>query len=460
MIGLVLLIVASEAGAKDPGKILADACPAGQDFGASVVCHLTNASMMASLATWKRIMVYLPSIFGLIFALEMLKLMWGWNPETFLQESLTLVMRSVAGLMIATSTVSYTNFLDLYISIEKAALSLVTEASTTVTGTKGGGGGSFQMASLTGILAGYPDSLYGGMTITSQTLNTELKVDVIDCPDFMSDAGLKVLQSYFDPKTGMVALGTARMRCLASSLTEAVGLDSGRAQAFVLEVARLTGRSVATGGVASVQYGTTKQSVLIDMLNAEPNKTPTNIRRMIEDTLFLWTNMDRILNYACVAHGCTTPGAKTGALKAFVKKVDGAFTAVTDIASLGIGALLRNLSDSSKCGAQYILLYIISYLNAIPYYLLSLCAWVIIIALTMAYFRLAIVPAITIPFVLVFYTAWWVTSPIDGQIKRMIGVYKDKIIMYALGPAVVVLLVSIALGLLQGVTAIFVKGVN
>jgi len=431
----------------------------GKDLGDRILCHVMNASMMSSHAVWERIAQHLPSILGLIFAFQVMKILWNWDPSTILVNLARVIARSLFGVFVITSSSSYLQFYELYGRVESAALSLVTGFD----GVTAGGsrsGGSPQMGSLTGVILNIPDSLHGGMTLKKQS-GGEGVYELMDCPDYANAAYLPLLSSLFQDNT---AIGMAGMRCIAESLSAHAFEGTAEAKAFVLKLSELTARSTTPGGVASTRYGNTDKQELITMLNSNDRNVSVPEMRKIEDTLFVWKNMDELLNIACGVHRCSDPTttATTADSQLSPSKLSGSFgSAVTATATAGLVPWIESfIVGRIQFFKAYLMFVGLSYTYAWPYYLLLLASWGVWLLLTVAYFRLAVIPAIVIPFVLVFYTAWWVAAPIENQIGTMIQTYKDKIIKYALGPAVVVLLSSVALSLMQGVVAIFSQGMK
>lgn len=450
-IWLGLASAQASADTRAPGKVLADACGDMADLGPRILCNLEVAALTASTGAWDRLKGFLPGVLAFMFMLEVMKLLWQNEIEGLLEKIIKIMIRTIFGLYIITSgSESYTSFYTLYSGIRSTALALVADGAQTV-GLKSTGG-TAQMASVTGILTHFPDQVYGGMTLEVQSaVNADLTSTILSCPDLIDVEGIKILKTYF---SDFRAMGNKRMMCLADSIAKAGSIsESAENEAFFVALSGLTNRSTAKGGAASERYGSAKKTDLVALMNSKDQKKGISMAeiRQIEDTLFLWSDLDSLFNKACEYYQCT--GSSTYQ-KAKAKGADMADAALT-------GGIMKKMGDAVSgafLGLYNMIAHIWAMLIAIPYYLITAGSWCIIIVLSVAYFRLAFLPAIVIPFILVFYTAWWASSPMEGQIPKMIGVYKSKIIKFALGPAVVVVLVSVGLGLFQGMINIFVQG--
>jgi hypothetical protein len=453
-LGITTLVSSPLSAASSAGEIMLRQCSAVDGLGERILCNVMNASMVSSHTAWERVSEALPALLGIIFAYQTVMIFWNYDPSSLIERLAKLIARTILGWFIITAGGSYGQFYSLYAKVESFALSVVSSDAGRTFGSRPEG--NPQMGTLTGVILSIPDSLYGGMVSKRQT-EGESQESFIGCVDYTSPDGMKVLESIFKDN---YAIGTNGMICLGKAISKSAFEESPAAAEFIKNLSTLVQRSDTSGGPSASYYGNRTQAQLVEILNATKSSVSVAERRKIEDTLFLWSDVDEMINIACAEKDC---GQVTSS--ANKSPWDYAKSAASAVQSVASGQALFDLVFSSvkdwvSLNMKMMSLYLMGGLNAWPYWSLWMATVVVWVGLTWQYFRLAVVPAIAIPFVLVFYTAWWVATPIEGQITRMITTYRDKIIKYALGPAVVVFLGGLAMSLLQGVVNTFVQGMN
>ena len=67
-----------------------------------------------------------------------------------------------------------------------------------------------------------------------------------------------------------------------------------------------------------------------------------------------------------------------------------------------------------------------------------------------AFFLMRFTPIIVVPIMILFYQLMWFTAPLDGQVAKLWGTYKNSILRYAIGPAVFNFLAYFLVALVQG----------
>jgi hypothetical protein len=437
-----------------PATAAVNSCSEIAFFGDRMLCMVMNASLGASKTTWQTIAGFLPALLGIVFTFQIIKIIWGMNFEKWLHDFSSTIARAIFGLFVITSSSTYGQLWDLYGAVESASLYIASGGSSTKT--YGQEGGNKQMGIFTGFLMNIPHSLHGGMTIERQGTG-ESKSVLLDCINYRDpQTGGATLVNDFKNNRG---LGVKRLNCLAADLQKAAYDENASSRDFVVQVATLTERSETRGGPSALRWGSQTKDGLRDLLNGPRGSISLAEKRQIEDTLYLWNRMDEILNLACAEKKCTAPTTQKNDLSdldALRSKMEnfGNNLKPDSLVKMLIALFTSRLDMASAVWS----LGFASFLTAMDYYLLYAAAFVVWVMITLTFLRLVIIPAIVVPFALVFFTAAFVASPVPGHIPQMIGIYKDRFLKYALGPAIMAIIGGMAIALFQAVVNSLVGG--